>query len=126
MNELEKVREEIAKIVNVELSKPSKYLGYDKGYGWGLEPIADQILSIKVGNITLKELIELKADGMTEQMQIQLSEEEQQIVNEQCQACQLWDDKLGCQFYPLTPAFMDNRPASNCVQKVDPMKEEQC
>ena len=49
------------------------------------------------------------------EMAIQLNDTEQQIVNEQCQHCRLWNEELGCQFYPLTLAFADNRPVSNCV-----------
>ena len=57
MNELEKVREQIANLrlpVNNQPNHKYRYLNYE---------LADQILSLKTGSLTLKELIEKYEKG---------------------------------------------------------------
>lgn len=61
MNEVEKAREEIAEYLAKWFDKGRDFgrKNIDKGTLANLENDAGQILSIKIGNITLKELIEL-------------------------------------------------------------------
>ena len=50
------------------------------------------------------------------QMVIELDRKESGIVKRQCRYCSLWHKTLGCQYYPLTANFEDNRPVADCHQ----------
>jgi len=116
---MEEVREEIAELIQRnagDISFGYEEISADTYHNQTILPLADQILSIEVTEgVTIKDLIKKGGEReMSEQMVIRLSDTEIRIVKSQCQYCKFWADRLGCNFYPLTPDFADNRPVDSC------------
>ena len=120
---MEEVREEIALEVNNAIEEIVDYLpdrnklsDFTDTEQIFLLKYVGAILSIEVtGGVTLEDLIKKGGEReMSEQMVIRLSDTEIRIVKSQCQYCKFWADRLGCNFYPLTPDFADNRPVDSC------------